>query len=196
MNLTMISNVLLILLAVAVIAVRQMTWRPVLGSRDWMFPGIAVVVGAVLLMQSLDGRVLGLIDVVAFVVEVVIALVIGAAMGAIAHIRPISRPAGYAPDTTGLSAKEAALATAALETRTSAWGLALWVVLIGVRVGLAFAFESLGSHLGVSTGLILLVLAANRAARILVLHNRVARRAQQELRGTGAQGGSARIMVS
>ena len=34
MNLSVLSNVLLILLAVGVIAVRQMTWRPVLGGRD------------------------------------------------------------------------------------------------------------------------------------------------------------------
>ena len=191
MNLSLLSNVLLILLAVGWIAVRQMTWRPVLGGRDWMFPGIAAVLGAVLLLQSLNGRALGLIDVIAFVVEVVIALGVGIGMGAIAHIRPLARPAGYAPVTTGLSAKAAAQALAEFETRTGPWGLGLWVVLIGVRVGLAFAFESLGSHLGVSTGMILLVLAANRAARTVVLHNRV-----EGLRRTGARGGSARIMVS
>ncbi len=47
MNLSVLSNVLLILLAVGIIAVRQMTWRPVLGGRDWMFPGgIAAVAGS------------------------------------------------------------------------------------------------------------------------------------------------------
>lgn len=191
MNLSLLSNILLILVAVGVIAVRQMTWRPVLGGRDWMFPGLAAVVGAALLLQSLSGRALGVIDVVAFLVEVVIALGVGLGMGAIAHIRAIARPAGYAPDASGLSGKSAARALAEFETRTGAWGLALWIVLIGVRVGLTFAFESLGSHLGVSTGMILLVLAANRAARTLVLHNRV-----EGLRRTHTQGGSARIMVS
>jgi hypothetical protein len=191
MNLSIVSNVLLILVAVGVIAVRQMTWRPVLGGRDWTFPGLAAVVGAALLLQSLNGRALGVIDVVAFLVEVAIALGVGLGMGAIAHIRPIARPAGYAADASALSGKAAARALAEFETRTGPWGLALWIVLIGVRVGLTFAFESLGSHLGVSTGMILLVLAANRAARILVLHNRV-----EGLRRTGAQGASARIMVS
>lgn len=191
MNLSVLSNILLILLAVGIIAVRQMTWRPVLGGRDWMFPGIAAVAGSAFLLQSLNGRSLGVIDVVAFVVEVVIALGVGLAMGAIAHIRPIARPAGYVADTTGLSAKAAAKALAEFETRTGPWGLALWVVLIGVRVGLTFAFESLGSHLGVSTGLILLVLAANRAARTLVLHGRV-----DGLRRAGTRGAGARMMVS
>ncbi|MDR2321369.1 hypothetical protein ACIPY5_19305 [Microbacterium sp. NPDC089698] len=191
MNLSIVSNVLLILVAVGVIAVRQMTWRPVLGGRDWTFPGLAAVVGAALLLQSLNGRALGVIDVVAFLVEVAIALGVGLGMGAIAHIRPIARPAGYAADASALSGKAAARALAEFETRTGPWGLALWIVLIGVRVGLTFAFESLGSHLGVSTGMILLVLAANRAARILVLHNRV-----EGLRRTDAQGASARIMVS
>lgn len=190
MNLSVLSNVLLILLAVGVIAVRQMTWRPVLGGRDWTFPLVAVVAGAAFLLQSLNGRALGVIDVVAFVVEVVIALGVGAGMGAIAHIRPLARPAGYVPDTAGLSPKAAAQALAEFETRTGPWGLGLWVVLIGVRVGLTFAFESLGSHLGVSTGMILLVLAANRASRILVLHRRV-----DALRHAGARGGSARMMV-
>ncbi|GAB6859620.1 hypothetical protein [Microbacterium xylanilyticum] len=191
MNLSVLSNVLLILLAVGIIAVRQMTWRPVLGGRDWMFPGIAAVAGSAFLLQSLNGRSLGVIDVVAFVVEVVIALGVGLAMGAIAHIRPIARPAGYVADTTGLSAKGAAQAVAEFETRTGPWGLTLWVVLIGMRVGLTFAFESLGSHLGVSTGLILLVLAANRAARTVVLHGRV-----DGLRRGGTRGAAARMMVS
>ena len=191
MNLSMLSNVLLILLAVGVIAVRQMTWRPVLGGRDWTFPALAAVIGAILLLQSLDGRALGLIDVVAFVVEMVIALAVGVGMGAIAHIRPIARQAGYAPVTAGMSAKAAAQASAEFETRTGPWGLGLWVVLLAVRVGLTFGFESLGSHIGISTGLILLVLAANRTARILVLHNRV-----DALRRADARSGSARMMVS
>ncbi|MDQ4214916.1 hypothetical protein [Microbacterium capsulatum] len=194
MNLTVLSDILLILVAVGVIAVRQMTWRPVLGGRDWLFPALAAVVGAALSVQSLNGGALGLIDVVAFVIEIVISLAVGAGMGAIAHIRPIARTAG-AP-APGASAKAIALAAAEFETRTGAWGLALWVVLIGARVGLSFAFASFGSHLGISGGLILLVLAANRAARILVLHNRVLRRAQEpEGRRTAARGGSARIMV-
>ena len=191
MNLSIVSNVLLILVAVGVIAVRQMTWRPVLGARDWSFPAVAAILGVALLLQSLNGHGLGVIDVVAFVVEMVIALVVGAAMGAIAHIRRIARPAGAAQVTAGLSARTAAVAAAEFETRTSPWGLALWVVLIGVRVGLTFAFESFGSHLGISGGLILLVLAANRAARILVLHHRV-----EGLRRSTAQDASARIMVS
>lgn len=190
MNLSMLSNILLILLAVGWIAVRQMTWRPVRGSRDWTFPALAAVIGVALLMQSLDGHALGLIDVVAFVVEVMIALGVGAGMGAIAHIRRIARPAGSAPVGVSPSARAAAQAAAEFETRTGPWGLALWVVLIGVRVGLTFAFESLGSHLGVSAGLILLVLGANRAARVLVLHNRV-----EGLRRTAARDASARIMV-
>ncbi|GAA4479782.1 hypothetical protein [Microbacterium panaciterrae] len=195
MNLSLLSNVLLVLLAVGWIAVRQMTWRPVLGARDWMFPGLAAVVGAVLLMRSPNGQPIGLIDVVAFVVEVVIAVAIGIGMGAIAHFRAIPRPAGYAPATAGLSARAAAQAAAEFETRTGPWGLALLVVLIGVRVGLSFAFELLGSHLGISGGLILLMLAANRAARIFVLHNRTLARAAAP-RGTEPRDASARIMVS
>lgn len=193
MNLSVVSNILLVLIAVGWIAVRQMSWRPVLGGRDWLFPGLAAVVGVALLLQSLNGRALGVIDVVAFVVELAIAVGLGIGMGVIARIRPIARPSGYVPVTTGLSAKAAAQAAAVFESRTGPWGLALWFVLIGVRVGLTFAFESLGSHLGVSTGLILLMLAANRAARILVLHNRMLR----QTHGSGLRGGgSARIMVS
>ena len=190
MNLSALSNILLILVVIGVVAVRQMAWRPVLGARDWSFPVIAAVLGAVLLLQSLDGNSLGIIDVVAFVVEPVISLGVGAAMGAIAHIRRIARAAG-APVPAGRTAKDVARAAAEFETRTGPTGLVLWIVLIAVRVGLTFAFQGLGSHLGISTGLILLVLAANRAARMLVIHTRVDR-----LRRVRAQSGSARMMVS
>ncbi|WP_336647584.1 hypothetical protein [Microbacterium sp. MMO-10] len=189
MNLSIVSNVLLILLAVGFVAVRQMTWRPVLGARDWMLPGIIAVIGAVLSLQTLSGQVIGVMDVIALVVELVVAFALGTAMGAMAHIRRIARPAGYQP-AAGLSDRAAAQAAAEFETRTGPWGLALWVVLIGVRVGLMFAFEQLGSHIGVATGLILIVLAANRAARVVVLHRRV-----DALRRTSAPSGSARIIV-
>lgn len=190
MTLSTIANVLLILVLVGWFAARQLQWRPVLGGRDWRFPALAAVIGAALLAKSLDGQAIGPIDVAAFVTELVIALGLGAAMGAIAHIRPISRDAGTAPAAGG-SARAAARAAAVFESRTSPWGLSLWVVLIAVRIGLSFLFESLGSHLGVSTGLIVLVLAANRAARTLVLHARLdgARRA-------AAGGAASRIMVS
>lgn len=190
MNLSLISNVLLILVVIGVIAVRQMTWRSVLGSRDWMLPGIAAAIGTALLLQSMNGSTPGIIDVVAFVVEAVIAVAIGVAMGLIARIRPIER-AEAAPAVGGASARELARAAARYETRTGAWGLALWVVMIAVRVGLSFAFASFGSHLGASTGLILLMISANRAARVLVLHARV-----DTLHRAGSRGGSRRIMVS
>ncbi|MBS1697224.1 MAG: hypothetical protein JST25_02335 [Actinobacteria bacterium] len=196
MNLSALSNVLLILLVVGVIAVRQMTWRPVRGSRDWLLPGLAAVIGLALLLPSLDGRALGPIDLVAFVIELAIAIALGVWMGVIAHIRPLESRAGRAPEPAGRPLR-AAQAVAAFETRTGAWGLALWLVLIGVRVALTFVFESLGSHLGVSTGLILVMLAANRAVRIVVLHHRVLRQPQQrEGHGGSGRSGSRRIMVS
>jgi hypothetical protein len=63
------------------------------------------------------------------------------------------------------------------ESRTGGLGAALWVILIAARIGI----ELLTAHyfpsaLLASTGTILLVVAANRAARALVVAIRMERR--------------------
>ncbi len=53
--------------------------------------------------------------------------------------------------------------------------MVLWVVMIGVRVGIDIWATRSGAALAASTGIILLVLAANRLSRTAVFAARVAK---------------------
>lgn len=53
--------------------------------------------------------------------------------------------------------------------------MALWFALIAVRVGVDIAAARLGAHAATGTAMILVVLAANRAARAAVLVVRLER---------------------
>ena len=60
---------------------------------------------------------------------------------------------------------------------TGALGLVLWVVVIVVRLGIDVLAGMAGAHLAASTGVILLMFAANRAARAAVFASRLDRHA-------------------
>ena len=70
-----------------------------------------------------------------------------------------------------------------LQSRTGWAGAVLWVVLIAARVGLDVLGGHLGAHLLTATGTILLVLALNRAARALVIDQRIPRPTGDDARG-------------
>ncbi|WP_223691884.1 hypothetical protein [Leifsonia poae] len=167
MTLQTIGNALLILVLIGWIGVRQMTWRPVSISRMWRMPAIMGIVGVVLLVQTVKPTTLTPLDLSVLVVELMISLGIGAWMGAIAHFRRLPQPL--------VLEKDRGIAT--YESRTGAWGLVLWVLVIVVRVGIDVVAGMAGSHLASSTGIILLMLAANRAARTLVFASRLERHA-------------------
>jgi len=65
--------------------------------------------------------------------------------------------------------------TVRYETRTGWAGVALWLALIAVRIGMDVAATRLGAGAVTGTAMILLVLAANRAARTAVLVLRLER---------------------
>jgi hypothetical protein len=62
-----------------------------------------------------------------------------------------------------------------LEARTGWVGLVLWLVLIVVRVGLGIVSAKSGAELTASSGIIMLMVAANRATRIAVILSRAGR---------------------
>lgn len=168
MSVQMLGNAILIVLAIGWIGYRQMTWRPVSIAKMWRFPAIAAVVGAILLVQQVRPTSLTPLDLVVVVVELVISLAVGAWMGAIAHFRPLAQPVELGRDARYL---------ATYESRTGALGLVLWVLVIAVRVGVDVLAGMAGSHLAEATGIILLVLAANRVARTAVFAARLDRHA-------------------
>ena len=115
----------------------------------WRLPIVLAAIGLFALTGSHGAPSMTAIDAALLSLELVVSLGVGAAMGAIANLRPLS-PADDAPDATRF------------ESRTGWVGLALWFVFIGVRVGIDFWAGALGSHLAASTGVIFVMFAANR----------------------------------
>jgi len=156
--------------AIAWICYRQMTWRVVDPARMWRGPLIFAIVGAGIIVTGSKSVTLTPTDIALLAVELVVSLGIGAAMGAIAHFRLLSPERAAAYEERRRAGRNGGAASAVeYESRTSWVGVALWVVMIAVRVGIELFAQHIGSAASASTGIILLVLAANRAARTAVL---------------------------
>lgn len=160
MTFSTVLNVLLLLVLVVWLGYRQSTWRPIRSGRMWRMPIFLGVAGVAVIAQTVDH--VTTLDVIALTVEAAIALGVGAAMGRIARIRPIAQP----------SARREG---ASLESRTGWWGMALWLIVIASRIAIDVAAASNGAFVASSMGAILLLLAANRAMRVLVLESRTRR---------------------
>jgi hypothetical protein len=162
MTLTTIADLILGLAVIVLLCVRQLTWSALRPTRMWRLPLVLGAVGVLSLLRS-DGRPLTGDDVALLLVEATVALATGALMGRITTFRPISatapvRPAEPAPT---------------LECRTGWVGVALWAVLIAVRIGIAVLGHRLGAVAVESTGIVLLVIALNRVARTAVVLARI-----------------------
>lgn len=131
---------------------RQLRWRAIDPGRMLKMPLILGVAGIVLMARQTT--VVKPIDVVILAVSAVLAVVSGAMMGGITRFR--RSPAD--PRVT--------------ETRAGWLGLAIWLGLFVVRVGLDVIGHRMGSELAVSTGTILVILAVNRVASALVVSAR------------------------
>jgi len=168
MTLQMIANGLLILLLIVWIGVRQMTWRPVVLSRMWRSPLILGIVGCALIVQQVKPASITPLDIAVLVGEILFSLGVGAWMGAIAHFRRLPQPVPAGKDGRDL---------AIYESRTGAWGMSLWLVVVAVRIVVDVVAAQAGAHLASATGVILLVFAANRVARTAVFAARLERHA-------------------
>ena len=168
MSIVNISEALLGVALLVWILYRQMTWTAVDVGRMWRMPVILGIIGVVTLFSSGSTKALTATDLGLLAIEVAVAVVTGALMGLVAVFRPITeqglarwrarrRSDGPEPTT---------------ESRTGWIGLALWVVMIAVRVGLGFWGHSMGSALAESSGVILLVVAVNRIVRTFVFSMR------------------------
>lgn len=164
MSLQMLGNALLALALIGWIGYRQTTWRPIALSTMWRTPLIMGVIGIALLARTTSPAALTSLDLGVLVCELIISLGIGAWMGRLAHFRPLATPRPLGRDGKTL---------ATFESRTGAWGLVLWFVVLGVRVGIDALASMGGSHVATSTGVILLMLAANRAARTFIFAQRI-----------------------
>ena len=176
MSLTLqnVSDLLLGIGVVAWICYRQTTWQVVDPARLWRWPVIAGAVGLATFARPGGTVVLTAVDLVVLALELVLAAGAGAAMGAIARFRPLA-PGAITAYESGDRGGRSRAGTVRYETRTGWAGVALWLALIAVRIGMDVAATRLGAEAVTGTAMILLVLAANRAARTAVLVLRLER---------------------
>lgn len=161
MTVQLLANTLLGLALVGYLAYRQASWQSVDPTRVWRAPVLMGAIGIVVLAQG-TGAVTTL-DVVFLVVEALVAAGLGLVMGTLTRFRTVA-----VPDRRGRT----------LQSRTGWTGAGLWVALVVVRVVLDVVGAHLGAHLLTSAGAVLLTLAVNRAARALVVDQRIPRSAR------------------
>jgi hypothetical protein len=174
MSITTLANGALIVLLVGWICYRQLQWKAVATGRMWRFVLILVAVGVVQLASSTSHTALTGLDFGLLAIELVISLGVGSIMGAIALFRPVSEQAA-ASYAARVDRRGRVGEPVDFESRTGWWGIALWILFIAVRIGMDVWAGQAGSQLASSMGVILLAVAANRAARILVMTARLER---------------------
>lgn len=156
MSVQLLANIVIGLALVGFLAYRQATWQYLDPARVWRTPLVLGVVGIVVLAQS--AAAVTTLDVLFLGIEALVSVAAGLAMGGMTRFRTAA-----VADDEGRT----------LQARTGWAGAGLWLLLIVVRVGLDVLGGHLGAHLLTSTGAILLVLALNRAARALVVDQRI-----------------------
>ncbi|MCU1482770.1 MAG: hypothetical protein JWQ19_3556 [Subtercola sp.] len=166
MNIQIIVNALVIIVLVGYMGIRQVNWRPVEFARMWRGPVILGAIGVVTLANSTNLTHLSTFDVAVLVFEIAVSLGVGAVMGVMAKFRPITAEGRAAARDDS---------TATLESRTGWWGFALWIGFIALRIGIDAGAGAMGSQIASSTAVILILLAANRAARSAVFTARIGR---------------------
>jgi hypothetical protein len=164
-----VNNILEIALCLALlvwIGYRQLTWTVIVPQHMWRMPAVMAIVGVVLLAKDDGAARVTAADLGVLAIETAVSIALGAVMGLMAHFRPIDAAvlATFPSRDRGSSN-----ATPTLQTRTGWTGMALWLVLIATRLAGEFYAHMSGSVLLTSTGVILLAIAVNRAARIVVL---------------------------
>lgn len=158
MNTNLLGSIALGILILVWVGYRQTTWRPVDPGRMWRLPLILGLAGIVSLIGV--GVAISGIDLATLTIELAISAATGAWMGALAHFRPFA------------ASSDAAVRW---ESRTGWWGLALWLLVVAARIGIDVLAVRLGAQLVTSTGVILLVIAANRLVRVAVILSRAGR---------------------
>ncbi|KQQ25697.1 hypothetical protein [Frondihabitans sp. Leaf304] len=159
MSLHLLTNVLLGIALVVYVGSKQLRWRRVDRTSVWRLPAILGILGLVNLSSAATTLAAGPVDVALIAVELVLAVAVGLVMGRITTFR------AAAPDAKGVT----------IEAKTGGAGMALWIGLIAFRIGLDVVGGLLGAHLLTATGVILLTVAANRAAAAFVVDARLPR---------------------
>jgi hypothetical protein len=176
MNISSVFDILIALAVVCWIIYRQFTWQLVSSRSLWRMPAIIAVIGVIMITQTKGLGTVSPIDLLILGGELVLSVALGAVMGTLAKFRTRGQRADDVKQRSGVPVEFDPSVTVT-ESRTGGLGVALWIVLIAVRI----AIELVTAHffpsaLLASTGTILLVVAGNRAARALVVTMRMERR--------------------
>jgi hypothetical protein len=177
-SLQLVINAILIVALVVWVGYRQMTWRAVDPSRMWRMPIVLAIAGVATIGGTTSLKALTGIDVGVLLGELVVSLGLGVAMGAIATLRPLTSDGIRLYREAHADDRRPSTSLVTVETRTGWLGIVLWIVLIAVRVGMDALAGMAGSHLAASTGVILLMVAANRMARVAVIVYRASKVAE------------------
>ncbi|GAB3799949.1 hypothetical protein GCM10028798_13740 [Humibacter antri] len=175
LSIQLLTNALIIVALVVWVGYRQLTWRAVDAGRMWRLPAILAIAGLATLGSMTNLKSLTGTDIAVLCGELVISLGLGAAMGAIARFRPLTADGVRLYREAHANDRRPSMSLVTLETRTGWFGIALWIALIAVRIGIDALAGMAGSHLAASTGVILLMVAANRLARVGVILYRAGR---------------------
>ena len=176
MNISSVVDILIALVVVCWIIYRQFTWQLVSPRSLWRMPAIVAILGIVMLSQTKGLTDVHPLDLAILAGELLLSVGLGAVMGTLAKFRTRGQRASDVRQRSGVPAQFDPSRTVT-ESRTGGLGAALWVVLIVVRIGVeVLTAQYFPSALLASTGTILLVVAANRAARALVVTVRMERR--------------------
>lgn len=175
LSIQLLSNALIIVAVVVFVGYRQLTWRAIDPGRMWRLPVILGIVGLATLSGTTKLQALTGVDVAVLLIELGVSVGLGALMGAIAIIRPLSDDGVRLYREAHANDKRPSASPVTLETRTGWLGMVLWLVLIAVRVGIDVLAGMAGSALAASTGVILLMVAVNRIARVAVIMYRAGR---------------------
>lgn len=159
MDLQSLLNILIPIALVIFIGVRQVRWSALAEGSIWRLPIIMIVIGVFTIGKSGTIDSLSTADVALLSVEVVISVAFGCVMGLITKVRPL----------------QVVTEKARFESSAGWLGLVLWVIFIAIRVGFGIYASQSGSVIGASTGIILVMVGINRAARGAVMATRLTR---------------------
>ncbi|MBN9612407.1 MAG: hypothetical protein J0H64_02890 [Actinobacteria bacterium] len=173
-TLQLIGNGLLIAVLLVWVGYRQTTWRVVDPARMLRLPALLGIAGIAILVNGRGTVALTGVGFAMLAIELVLSLGVGALMGAISRFRAMT-PEAITAYGAGRNRRGSTGAPVSLEARTGWFGLALWIVLIAARIGIGVLAHQLGATALASTGVILLMVAANRAARVGVIIARSSR---------------------
>ncbi len=166
MDLNTVLTIVIALAAVVWLGIRQTTWSPMSRTGAWRSPLLLLGIGLVMIVSAgqaddlLTGRNLG-----ALLVELLLGAAVGAAIGMIAHLRPVTR-ASLEAHAAGRRRNDE---PPTFEARNGVWGLVLWLAMIAARVALGVAFAAAGITGLTAPAAILLLLGVNRLVRTTVI---------------------------